>query len=454
MLTSRAARPASDQPEPLGSRFHHLLGATGASNLSDGLLGVGVPLLAVTWTRDPGRIGLLTTALYLPWLLLAAHVGVLLDRHDRVRLLLGATAARTALLLAVAVAGATGVLTFPVLLGALLLYGVTEVVADSASQVLVPAVAPRTRLGAANGRVVGVQQVMNSFVGGPLAGPLVALGAGWLFGVPAALAGLAAVLVLRGLRGRVPHEPAPATRVRGRTWAELVEGLRYVRGHAVVGPLVVGGAVLNLASAAYFSVFVLWVVGPGSRVGLDPEVYGVLLAGLAVGAVAGALASERLARRLSEMTLLGGAWFANTALLAVPLLVPRAWALAAAVLLVGFSNTVGNVVGQSMRQRLVPSRVLGRVGGVTRTLSFGGMPIGAAVGGFVGQLAGLPAVLGGAVVVSLAAVVWVVRTVPQRVLDAADAALEAEQADEQAEPAGAEDAVAREAGAVSLGAAR
>lgn len=441
MVQSRTADVASPPttapapaPEPLGSRFHHLLAATGSSNLSDGILTVGVPLLAVTYTRDPAHIGLLATALYLPWLLLAAHVGVLVDRCDRVRVLLLATAARTVLLAGVAVAASAGALSMPLLLGVLLAYGVTDVFADSAATVLVPDVAPRSRLGAANGRVLGAQQVMNAFVGGPIAGPLLALGAGWVFGLPAALTAAAGLLVLRGLHGKVRHVASSAPvgadgrPQRGRTWADLVAGLRYVRGHAVVRPMLVVATVANTMNAAYFAVFVLWVVGPGSRVGLAPEAYGLLLAGLAIGAVLGALTSERLGRRFAETTLLRSAWLLNAALLAVPVLVPEAWAVAGALFGCGFTNTVGNVVGQSMRQRLVPSRLLGRVGGVGRMLSYGGMPVGAALGGLVGQVAGLPVVLGGAVAACAVAVLWFVRAVPQRLVDEADAALVAEAA--------------------------
>lgn len=430
--TARADQVAA--VEPLGPRFVGLLGFTGLSNLADGILMVGVPLLALTLTRSPAQISLLSAAFTLPWLLFAVHAGLLVDRYDRVRLLVAATSVRVAVLALGAAAAATGRLTMPLLLGLLLAFGTSEVLADSSATALVPRVVPRSRLSAGNSRLLGVQQLANAFVGGPLAGVVLGLGAGWLFGVPAALCAAGTVLVLRRLSGRVGTPVVTRGEVpmsggatpRRPVRSELHEGWTFLRGHRVVWPLLVTGTVLNFASAAYFAVFVLWVVGPSSAVGLRPELYGVLLTALAAGALTGAVATERLQRYVGEARLITGSWLLNTLLLLVPVLAPRPGAIAAAFVALGLTNMVGNVVNQSMRQRLVPDRLLGRVGGVSRTLSYGSMPLGAALGGVVGEAFGLPAVLLGAVAVSLASVLWITWAVPQRRIDDADATNAAE----------------------------
>ncbi|MEU0479795.1 MFS transporter, partial [Streptosporangium sp. NPDC006013] len=59
----------------LGRSFHHLWAASGLSNLADGVLLVGVPLLAVSLTRSPAQVALVSAATTLPWLLLALHAG-------------------------------------------------------------------------------------------------------------------------------------------------------------------------------------------------------------------------------------------------------------------------------------------------------------------------------------------------------------------------------------------
>lgn len=448
-------QPADDDSSTsLGRRFHHLLGATALSNLSDGILQVGIPLLALTLTSSPLQLSLVAAAAGLPWLLLGLHVGVLVDRYDRARLLGLATATRVLVLVAATVGAATGALGLPLLVALVLAFGIAEVVADSAAGALVPAVVRTAQLHAANSRLMGAQQLANAFLGGPAAGVLVALGAGWLFGVPAALCTATLLLVVRGLldrgerpigsgprsgtgaapsgpassgaapsgpasSGRAPSGPEPA---RSTVRSEIREGLQFLLRHRVVRPLLLGATVLNFASAGYFAVFPLWVVGPDSAVGLRAELFGLLTAALAVGAIAGAVLSDRLGRRLREMPVVRVCWAAQAGLLAVPVLVPRVEALVVTALLLGLTNMVGNVVTRSMRQRMIPGHLLGRVGGAASVLGYGSMPLGALIGGVVGEALGLPAVLLGAAVLSFAAAARVAVVVPQSRVVEADAA--------------------------------
>src|SRR5690606_38910985 len=125
--------------------------------------------------------------------------------------------------------------------------------------------------------------------------------------------------------------------------AHVLEGIRFQVTHPVLRPLVTTSSTLNFANTGYFAVFVLWMVGPGSRVGLEPYEFSLLLAVLAVGAVLGAVIAERLVRRLSEVPLLIGCWALNCTLLLVPVLWPDALAIAGAFFVIGLTNMVGNV---------------------------------------------------------------------------------------------------------------
>mgnify|MGYP003597938981 CR=1 FL=1 len=51
---------------PLDRRFRFHLSTVALANLADGVVATGVPLLAVTLTRSPALIGLLTAAVWLP----------------------------------------------------------------------------------------------------------------------------------------------------------------------------------------------------------------------------------------------------------------------------------------------------------------------------------------------------------------------------------------------------
>jgi len=398
--------------EPLGRRFAAHLTATGMANLGDGIVQTGVPLYALTLTRSPSQIALLTAAAWLPWLVCGLAAGVVVDRRDRKYTQVVGLAAR-AVLLGVAVwLVASGRMTMPVLTVIVLLYGVTDVFVDLAGSALVPDLVPRSRLEAANGRTLAAQQVMSAFVGGPVAGALLALGAGWVLGVPAGLGVLALVLIATRIPGSYKHA---APQKRSAT-TEIREGVGFLVRHPVLRPLLVAGSVMNMASTGYFAVFVLWMVGPGSRVGLEPAQYPLVIAVLAVGAVLGSIAAEPLGRRIREVPLLLTSWLLQSLLMLVPVLLPTVPAIASGMFLVGFLNTTGNVISQSMRQRMVAPGMLGRVGGASRTLAYGLMPVGALLGGLVAEQWGLSAVFLGATAVCVAGVAYPVAVVRQRMV--------------------------------------
>jgi len=398
--------------EPLGRRFTAHLTATGLANLGDGIVQTGVPLYALTLTRSPSQIALLTAAAWLPWLVLGLAAGVAVDRRDRKHMQVAGLAARAVLLGAAVWLVATGQMTMTALTVTVLLYGVTDVVVDLAGSAIVPDLVPRSRLDAANGRTLAMQQVMSAFVGGPVAGAALALGAGWVFGLPAGLGVLALVVIATRIPGTYRHA-APQQRP---ALTEVREGVGFLVRHPVLRPLLVAGSVMNMANTGYFAVFVLWMVGPGSRVGLEPTHYPLLIAVLAVGAVLGSVAAEPLGRRIPEVRLLLGCWILNTLLLLVPVLAPTVPAIAVALFFLGFLNTNGNVISQSMRQRMVAPGMLGRVGGAGRTLGYGLMPIGALLGGLVAESWGLPAVFVGATALCLAGVAYPVTVVRQRMV--------------------------------------
>jgi len=388
----------------LGRPFAAQLTSTGLANLGDGILGTLAPLVALSLTTSPLQISLLSAATWLPWLLFGIAAGVVIDRVDRRRAQVVSLGIRAGVLAIGAALGFTGALTMPLLVCLVLAYGATEVFADLGATSIVPDLVPPDRFSAANGRVIAVQQVANAFLGAPLAGVLVVLGAGIGFGTSAALAALAAVVLAVGLRGsfRAKAVEGSAESARG----QVREGLAFLVRHPVMRPLVISGSVLNLASTAYFAVFVLWAVGPTSAMRLTESQYPLVMLGFALGAVAGSFLAEPVQRWLGVMPTILGTLVASVLLLLVPVFWPHGWAVAAAVTLVGITNTIGNVVSQSLRQRLVPGALLGRVGGASRTIGFGLMPVGAVLGGVVAERAGLPATFLGAVALSLVACLY------------------------------------------------
>ncbi|MFC6084488.1 MFS transporter [Sphaerisporangium aureirubrum] len=422
--------------------FAYLWSSTTLSNLADGVLKVGAPLLAVTLTRSPSLVALTGAAVTLPWLLLALHAGAMADRHDRRRIMIATNTLRACALTLTAAATALGHLTLPLLLAALLLTGTAEVFSDTSAQSILPMTVPPDRLTTANGRIVGAQTVGNDFLGGPTAGVLAALSTTALFLTPATLYAAAATLLL-GMRGHFhPHshhlqdvsagsqdvstrpqdvstrpqdvsagtqDVSPSPRPLR---ADIAEGLRYLRGHRVLRAVAVAAGLLNTANAAYWAVFVLWAVGDDSPIGLTPGGYGLVMTAIATGALLGSLTTAPLLRLLGDKPTLLATWLTNSLLLLTPVLLPHPLPTYTAAVLIGITGAMSNVIVVSLRHRLIPTPLLGRVNSAYRLIGMGGMPIGAAAGGLLADLTTLPTVFLTSVAICLIAVTVIARAVP------------------------------------------
>jgi len=142
---------------------------------------------------------------------------------------------------------------------------------------------------------------------------------------------------------------------------------------------------------AVYSVTVLWIVKPGP-LGLDSVGFGLLTTAVAIGTVAGTLAAGWFERVLGRANLF---LFNIASLIAIDLV----WILVPNPVLIGIilaaASSFGgafNVVFGSIRQRIVPNHLLGRVMASFRVISWGSLPLGALLGGIIGQAFGLTAV--------------------------------------------------------------
>jgi MFS family permease len=144
----------------------------------------------------------------------------------------------------------------------------------------------------------------------------------------------------------------------------------------------------NLAASAYMAVFVLFAVTPGPM-GLSKEGFGLLIASGAFGGVLGSWLAPHAERALGRSRSLAiiAATFGTSIL--VPALTAGAVANVAAGITMGVGSVVWNVITVSLRQRITPDRLLGRMNAAYRLLGWGTMPVGAALGGAVAEVYGL-----------------------------------------------------------------
>jgi MFS family permease len=370
----------------LGPDYRKLWAASTVSNLGDGVTLVAGPLLAASLTRDPLLVAGLAFAQRLPWLFFSLISGALVDRLDRRMLMVAVDAFRTVLLGFLGLAVLSNFVSIPLLYVVFFLMGTAETLFDTASVSILPAVVPRESLEKANGRLFGAQIVSNEFAAPPLGGFLFAVAASVPFFLDAGSFAAAAVLVLfmRGkFRVERPEGTLPTT-----LRAEISEGLRWLWGNRLLRTLAVSLGIMNLTSTATISIFVLFAQ---ERLGLGSVGYGVLLTSGAVGGVAGSLAAERFVRWLGAGTTMRLGLLIEAASAGVIALSREPLVVGAMFVLFGFHAIVWNVVTISLRQQIIPERLLGRVNSAYRLLGLGGMSAGALLGGVLARGFGLTA---------------------------------------------------------------
>jgi len=380
----------------LGRGFWTLLSASFLANLSDGIFSIALPLLAAGLTKEPGLVAGVAVASRLPWLVFALIAGALADRLDRRRTMVLVDVGRVFLLGGLTIAVLAGVATIWLLYIVAFVLGCFETMFDTAASSMLPNVVGRDKVVAANRRLNAVELTMNQFVGPPIGGFLAAIGIATAFGTAAA-GYLGALLCLLALTGSFrARRDAPPASIR----SEIREGLSYLVHHRLLRTFALVVGPMNLGSMAIFGILVLYVVKPGP-LGLDAVGFGLLTTSIAVGTVAGTLLATRIERWLGRANLF-------VACIASLLVMDLVWIVVPQPLLIGtilaVSGTVGgafNVVFGSIRQRIVPNHLLGRVMASFRLISWGSLPLGALLGGIVGQTFGLTAVFIGAAIIHL-----------------------------------------------------
>jgi MFS family permease len=371
----------------LPPNYWRLFGASAVSNLADGVFFIVIPLLAVRLTDSPILIAGLTIAGRLPWLFFVLIAGALADRLDRRSTMRNVQLFRALVLGGLAVLALVDGLSLPILYAVALGLGIAETMFDTAAQSIMPSLVERDQLSNANGKLYGVELVMNQFVGPPLGGLVIGLS------VPLALGGSAVGYVLAAIGltlivGRFrPERTGPKTRIT----ADIAEGMRYLWRHSVLRTLAIMVGVMNLAFTASQAVFVLYAVEPGPM-GLSEPEFGLFITTLAAGSLVGSLTAARLERRFGRVPLLFACVVASAVAIAVPGFTTSPVVIGPAFFLSGIFIVVWNVITVSLRQRIVPDHLLGRLNSAYRLFAWGTQPLGALLGGVVGELAGLPAV--------------------------------------------------------------
>ena len=385
-----------------------LVGGQAVSLFGDYIAFFSLPYFILSLTGQPLDLGLTAAAETLPMFLFGLIAGVFLDRIRSLKsALVSVDLVRAAVFIALAVAAANGAGTRWLVFGVAFVIGTMSVFFDSGLQAWMPSVVDDDMLIDANSHLAVARMVTLSI--GPLAGGmLIAFSGGFAIAfLINAMTFLVSALFLS--RVRVVHKRPLA--IREPFMDSLKEGLKFLLGDPRLKWATLGGTLTNLAFQPLEALLVLFVVTEildlpaGSvsdltTVGVSIGIFYALNA--AIGAIGAALAP-----RLSTIVPLGTMYVTGLFLVGggfLALAVMRSfWAVIPAGLAFAGMAWV-NVALVTMRQRLTPTELLGRVIAASRTLAWIGLPVGAALGGLIaGYIGVIPVYVGGSTLVILIA---------------------------------------------------
>ena len=381
--------------------------AQGASVTGEQIREFALPLIAIyLLDASATQLGILSAAQWLPFLLLALPLGVLIDRHRRRRLLIASEVSRAVIALVLVGVVIAGALSFPLLLAVVVALGIFAVLYEVGYQSALPALVPRSELQGANSRMQSTAAAAE--IGGPGLGGLLLQ----LLTVPATLAvnavtylvSACSLLLLRSAEAAPP-------RTRRHFLSELRTGAAHVLRDRYLRA--------NVGFSALYNPFAQWItllltLYAVQVLKLEPGQIGLVFSIGAAGALLGAALTSRITARVPVgRVILLSATVECFALLVLPV-VDASWGavaqvvvLSAAMALNGVGVAVSNVLLITIRQLRTPDEMLGRVNATMRTVTYGTIPLGALAGGLVGDWLGARLGLAIGAVLCLATVVWV-----------------------------------------------
>jgi Na+/melibiose symporter-like transporter len=345
---------------------------------------IGVPLLAATvLNASTFAVSALTTAAYLPWLLIGLPAGAWVDRLPARPLMITCDLLSMLLYASLPVTAWLRLLSIGQLAAVALLAGAVNVFFATAYQVLLPSLVAAHELAEGNARLQGGAQVA------AISGRSAAGVAAQAVGAATALLFNAASFVVSAvclLRIRTPaRQIKRGTSVRAETW----QGIRYVAHDPYLRRFALYGGMANLAYAGNLALVVLFLV---RVIGVDPAAAGFLIATSGMGGLLGTLAARPLTRRLgSARTLIVTALGSGLSSLLIPLSAPgpRLACYVAGAAGVSAGLAIGNVILRSFRQAYCPPAMLGRVTASMGFLVQGAVPLGGLLAGALGTLLGI-----------------------------------------------------------------
>lgn len=363
--------------------FRNLWIGETTSSLGTAVGGVALSLVAVvTLHASPFMVGVLTASAWLPWLFIGLTAGAWVDRWPRRKVMLVCDLALLLLFVSVPLASWLGALTMAQLVVVALLAGAVKVFFTTAYGAMVPSLVARPDLLEANVKLRAGESAAE--IAGPGVAGLLSQAFGAVAGI---LADSVTYLVSAICLGSIELEEVPPPRAeRRRIQQEIAEGVRFLVRDPYLRTLALFGAVGNLGLNGIGAVQTVFLV---RSVHLAPRGVGIVFAVVSCGGLAGAALAGRMARRFGTARGLLVCELVGAPFMFLLPLAGRQLPLALSVLAwsVAVCGVVaGNVIAGSFYQAYCPPELIGRIRASASTVNFCAIPVGALLGGYLGEV--------------------------------------------------------------------
>jgi MFS family permease len=346
------------------------------SSFGSAFTSFALPLLVYDLTHSALGLAITSVASFLPWPLFGLLVGAWVDRVDRKRLMILTDVLRAVVLASIPALAAARMLSIWWIYVVAFVTATLSVGFTLAQVAAVPSLVGRDDLVAANGRIQASYSAV-SIAGPALAGVL----ATWLTVPPLLYFDTLSFLISAGslaLVGRSFNatQPKPKAPIR----QSIADGLRYVFRQPVVRTIVALAALSNFLIPTIRAQLVLFA---DQRFNVNAIQLSWCYAAGPVGALIFSLIAGRVSRRLAfSRIVLGSSLLYGCAILLLALM-PWFWMALPLLVLSAGLLTLFNITQGSLRQRIVPHELYGRVGSAVNVIAQSSAPLGVLVGGLL-----------------------------------------------------------------------
>jgi MFS family permease len=395
--------PPEDPDEPRSSRLKLLtplrlrdfrLLWTG---MTVSLLGDGVFLVAIAWqvyqlSNAPTALSVVGIAMSVPHVVLLLLGGVVSDRFDRRKVMVFADLIRGVAIAVLGFLSVTGGLELWHVMILTAFYGAGTAFFGPAFDAIVPDVVPSNLLAEANSLDQFVRPAAWRLAGPALGGFLIAIwgaGGAFLFDAVTFAVSIACILLMH------PATDLPTDdELEGTAFTQVKQGFSFVRAHVWLWGTFLAATFAYLMFMGPTEVLLPFVIK--NDLGGSASDLGFVFASGGVGAILAAILMGQRGTPRKHITFIYVVWTLSTLAVTGYGLAHFTWQVMAACFAFNALETAGTIVWATTKQRLVPSRLLGRVSSFDWFISIGLLPVSFALTAPIAALIGARATLIGA----------------------------------------------------------